>query len=60
MLPQKPNIAEKLDLIGQDGYSFRYLWTLTEWNKGKYPKQHLLFFILFPSVIKDFRLHGHL
>ena len=51
ILPQKPKIAEKLDLIGQNGYSFSYLWPLIEWNQVKYPKQHLLFFILFPSVV---------
>ena len=51
ILPQKPKIAEKLDLIGQNCYSFRYLWPLIEWNQVKYPKQHFLFFILFPNVI---------
>ena len=49
ILPQKPRIAEKLDLIGQNGYSFRYLWPLIEWNQVKYPGQHFLFFILFCS-----------
>ena len=51
ILPQKPKIAEKLNLIGQNGYSFSYMWPLIEWNQVKYPKQHLLFFILFPSVM---------
>ena len=51
ILPQKPKIAEKLDLIGQNGYSFSYMWPIIEWNQVKYPKQHLLFCILFPSVI---------
>ena len=41
----------KLKKKRPDGYSFRYRWTLIEWNQVKYPKQHLLFFILFPSVI---------
>ena len=46
----------KIDLIGQNGYSFSYLWPLIEWNQVKYPKQHLLFFILFPSVIRRIQM----
>ena len=44
ILPQKPKIAGKLDLIGPNGYSFSYLLILIERNQVKYPKQHLLFF----------------
>ena len=43
ILPQNPKFAEKLDLIGQNGYSFSYMWPLIEKNQVKYPKQHLLF-----------------
>ena len=47
---QKPKITGKLELIGKEGFSFRYLWPIIEWNQLKYPiHQNLCYTVLLIS-----------